>query len=279
MLIYTCISDAEMAPVGAVCKRSASKLKVGYEHVTDTSAPYLVIDTCPKNNSKPRLNNKCKGIRKMNLEDYVWVSDKETKHIYQNVYCAICHGVTVWIPWKVRTTCKDVITADFDSAVELLLSPACDIINEEPEDSQTHIRKLKCYIFSEYILDTYGGCKMSGNMAQYNNITRAACETVNLPFYQISPRTTLISEEFNMFCQACNRHPSSWDFYDTVCPKRGNDSAEKSGLHGFSTLINFVQLKSDQEKFACGISEAFDQVQVSSHKSLIALFRSRDYFC
>ena len=79
------------------------------------------------------------------------------------------------IPWRIKTTCEEFMAADFDDVTEILLGIMCDIINEVPEELLESIRKNKCNI-----LDS---CDMNGDMAQYNDVAQAACETFNLPFY------------------------------------------------------------------------------------------------
>ena len=144
-----------------MCKRRASKLDPSKKHVKDKTTPYLIYDACPDNSSTSHLNDKCKGIDKTELEDYVWVTSKETGHIYQNIHCAICQGVKTWITWRVRTTCHEVKAADFEHVTDILLNPKCDIINEVPDELNETIWKYRCYI-----PDSYSRCNMSGGWGQ-----------------------------------------------------------------------------------------------------------------
>ena len=266
--MHYCITDAEAVPVGAVCKRSKTKLKE-WNLATDKSTPYFIIDKCPENVSSLQLMDKCIGINKTQLEDYRWVSDKETKRIYQNVHCAVCHGVMEWIPWRVRTTCKDIMKADLNQVTKILLGYLCDIINEVPDELQAHARKYQCYI-----LDNIKGCNMNGDMAQYNDVVHAACETFNLPFYFKSMRLPIIVESYNMFCHVCTTPMS---IIETKCLKRNNETTQKTGDLRFSTLIDFVSLSAlskteGQHSTACGLDEAFDNFLVGFNNTLRRLF-------
>ena len=241
-----------------MCKRSASKLDPSK---TDKTTPYLIYDACPDNSSTPHLNDKCKGINKTELEDYVWVTDKETGHIYQNIHCARCQGVKTWITWRVRTTCHEVKTADFEHVTDILLNSKCDIINEVPDELNETIWKYRCYI-----PDRYSRCNVSGGWGQYDAETYAACETFDLPFYQIAPRGPVIYK--NIFCYVCNRNSTRNPYIK--CPK-GEKGKLRTPFTRFSTLINFATSTDTQTDSRCEASEVFDKHLVSFNRNLITL--------
>ena len=247
-------------PVGAVCKRSATKLDPSDAYHMDESVPYLIFDACSDNSSDTELNDKCKGINKTELEDYIWVSDKETEHIYQNIHCATCHGVKALVPWRIRTTCFDVIMADFERVTEILLSPRCDIINELPEEFQETIRKYRCYI-----PDKYSRCNMTGLWGEYDAVTYAACETFDLPFYQDSSGGGPAEIYKNMFCYVCNEGVF-WSWLQGICFKSEEDSIRDIGTT-FSTLINYETPTDTQKDTTCVMSEVFDSYMVSFNRS------------
>ena len=246
--------------MGAVCKRSATKLDPSYAYHKDESFPYLILDACSDNSSDTELNDTCKGINKTELEDYIWVSDKATGHIYQNFHCATCHGVKAWVSWRIRTTCRDVKMADFDRVTEILLSPTCDIINEVPEEFQETIRKHRCYI-----PDKYSRCNMTGLWGEYDAVTYAACETFNLPFYQDSPRGGLAAIYKNIFCYVCNEN-ILWNWLQTTCSIWEEDSIRDIGTT-FSALINYETASDTQKDTTCVMSEVFDSYMVSFNRS------------
>ena len=115
---------------------------------------------------------------------------------------------------------------------------------------------------------------MNGDIAQYNDVVNAACETFNLPFYYESMRLPIIVEGYNMFCHVCI---TPMRIIETKCLKRNNETTQKTGDLHFSTLIDFVSLPAfskteGQHSTACGLDEAFDNFLVGFNNTLRRLF-------
>ena len=248
--------------MGAVCKSSATKSEPSKQY-DENPLPYLIYDTCSDHSPDFYLSEKCGGVNKANVEDYNWVSDKETGRIYQNVYCATCNGVKEWVPWKIRTTCQEVKTADFDEVSDILLDPKCDIINVVPEEFQETIRKYRCFF-----PDRYSRCNMSGQWELYDAYTYAACETFNLPFYQDSPRGGLSAIYKNIFCFICNKNiPLNWAM--KMC--KGLEDSSRNVAPTFTAIINFATPKDVKVDRTCAASEVYDTHMVSVYSLELVL--------
>ena len=244
-----CCPDKELInrprPPIVPCRNSYVKLP------NDNSANtrfYRVIDSCPSSEERSNLNRKCRRENKTSLEAFVWVSDKTGK-IYQNTYCAECHGIKESIPWHTKTRCYDIMKANFSNFREMLLSEKCNIINTPPEYLKTVTDKFTC-LNPKNIL--YSSCNETGLMVSFDPDVEIACLQSTWPFV-LDPYLAK-----NVFCAMCN-HDIPTSSSDKLCSLdiRGHDS-------DFTFLIDYTSLSADtlEEVNDCSLDELFDKFTV-----------------
>lgn len=229
------------------CRDSYVKPPNGHSAVY--SGFYRVIDSCPSSKDRSNLNPKCSRENRTSLEDLVWVSDKTGK-IYQNTYCAECHGVKESIPWQIETRCYDIMRASFGNLREMLLSEKCIIINTPPEYLKTVTDKYTC-VNPQKVL--YSSCNETGLMDFYDPSVEIACIQSTWPFMF----DMYLAK--NVFCAMCN-HDIPLSSSNKLCENldiRGYDS-------GFISLIDYASLSADtqEEENDCGLDELFDEFMV-----------------
>ena len=247
-----CCPDKELIngprPPIVPCRDSYVKPPNGYSAVY--TGFYRVIDSCPSSEDISNLNSKCIRENRTSLEDFVWVSDNTGK-IYQNTYCAECHGVKESIPWQIETTCYDIMRANFGNLREILLSEKCNIINIPPEYLKTVTDKYTCLNPKKHL---YSSCNETGLMDSFDPAVEIACKQSTWPFI-LDPYLAK-----NVFCAMCNYDipTSSSDKFCTYFDIRGHDS-------GFISLIDHTSVSVDtlKETNNCGFDELFDEFMVS----------------
>ena len=108
---------------------------------------YYIVANCPTGYENEFVDAKCRGQNQTELDDFLWVSHKTNNVIYQNQYCAKCHGVENWVSWNLRSNCiTQLIDSGFNNLTTVLLSDACEIHNEVPESKEDVSRRYQCYL-------------------------------------------------------------------------------------------------------------------------------------
>ena len=233
-------------PLLSVCKDPSIK------HFSDMRA-YQVIDSCPSGLNNVTLLQKCQFANRTSIGDYVWVSDKLTGKIFENKYCALCHGVVDVLPWRILTTCLDLFTLPFSQADGFILSDSCEVINIEPESLSDATKKYACQ------LPRYSKCNTTGFWKDYVEEFDTACNAFTSIFVQY---TYLGRRTFkNMFCYFCNYVEEE----NVLCPEEFlsmDRNIFKSfhvlldlGLYTESTNVNTIDGQ-------CGIDEIMDNIMV-----------------
>ena len=69
-------------------------------------------ETCPDNVLDAVLKQKCAGTVTESFADLIWVSDSKTNNIYNNRFCAECHGITKYKQWDLTTSCAEFVLTD-----------------------------------------------------------------------------------------------------------------------------------------------------------------------
>ena len=138
---------------------SAIKFHNGYK---DGIKRYFVTATCPDKYEDEFVVSKCNGDNSTELGDFLWVSHSDNDIIYQNYYCAICHGVEHWITWNFWTNCfVQLIETGFQNLSTTLLSDGCTIVNDVPEMKVDVSRRYQCY------MPDFTSCNTTGIVHEY----------------------------------------------------------------------------------------------------------------
>ena len=117
---------------------------------------FRVIDKCPIGERNATLNKKCSGENRTELYDYIWVSNNESGRIFQNHYCARCHGDDQTEMWNVKTRCKHTFPFSIQSFADMLLNdPYCDIINVMPDHLASVTWNYFCFDYGQSKCEKY----------------------------------------------------------------------------------------------------------------------------
>ena len=173
----------------------AGKNKSVYNGITFGIWAYYIIDYCPESEQNISIINKCTLSDIDHISDYRWVSDYVTGNIYQNKFCAACHGRVGLTEWQLETSCKNVLFSNFSHLNSLLLSDECDIINREPG---TEINNM----YRRCAIPFYTRCNQTGLWTKYDPDIKWACDIHNSEFFEYNNREVIVYK--NAFCYACN---------------------------------------------------------------------------
>ena len=206
---------------------------------------YFIKDKCPDENTEKQLREKCSGGNKTGIDDYRWVSDEQTGKIYQNLHCALCHGVKTWWSWNILTTCDEILNAHYINVTEVIFSEYCDLINEVPETHAELVAQFRCYSPS------ITSCNQTGLWMRYDRHTEDACQSFTQIYFPNEPRRIVYKNVFCYLCNAKERFPTTH-----LCRKQ--DEVEK-GPTSFSALINIEEIRAEPPENAdCRVNELND---------------------
>ena len=253
----TCCPDKEAiynrAPienchVTIVKKRNKTAL---YNGINNGIRAYRIIDKCPTSEQNVSIINKCNLSDMTHISDYNWVSNNLTGKIYQNKFCAACHGETGLTEWRLEARCEDVLYSNFSYLKSLLLSEKCDIINREPSGSHDLPYK-RCAI------PLYTNCNQTGQWRNFDATIVWACNLHESTFMETIFNDIILYK--NAFCYACNQREIT--SAKTIC-KTTISNIRNDGRLVFSSLIDY---KRDDQlatykpafEFSCDVTEMFD---------------------
>ena len=202
---------------------------------------YRVIDKCPKPEQNPILAQKCIGENRTELTDYIWVSDPLNGKIFQNRYCANCHGVDKFELWNIETDCTQIFPSNINSFANMLvIDPKCNIINVMPEYLANVTWKFRCFNNGQ------SNCEKTTS-----NVTLVdACTMYNLPVYE-----SISGFVFrNVFCQLCV--DPLWEL--KTCSSIDNFFGKRTETsYGF--LLDFRNLdEADNDRLQCDVDCILD---------------------
>ena len=126
----------------------------GFNTGFKTMPRYHVIQSCPVANHT--LSKKCSGNLQTSLEDFIWVTDERTNKIYNNKYCAECHGVVNYTYWQIATDCTDPMngqTSRADAINRIIDSCSLAVLPQ----ASTDVRTNQCLV-----VPTYSMCNVTG---------------------------------------------------------------------------------------------------------------------
>ena len=243
------------------CKSTLTKDLINNNGLKSDIEPrhYRIEDTCPPSEVNSTLIQKCQGYMKENVEDFVWVSDKQTGIIYQNRHCALCHGSNEYSAWSIRTSCDEILSQG-RSVDSTLLSNMCDINNEAPSIEKTRVETYACTIYM------HSECNITGNWEEYDTKMDTACKQYNWTYIHIDQIRNSAQAYKNVFCFLCNM-PKNVDVPGDHCPDLGkylyNNARANSDI--LTVLLdgkNYQERLSQQNK-VCQASEVWDSYMVS----------------
>ena len=241
------------------CKSTVSKGVLGLNGTTDVTL-YKIIDSCPNNkeNRYSSLAEKCSGSTKTNLDDFVWVSDKIKGTIFQNKYCAECHGIKELETWFIFSACIEHLITNISNAMTAILADECSVQNIVPEKIKKITQKYRCFV------PAYTECNTTGLWPTYDPNIELACNMTDMPVFEYISGYGFDVEYTvyrNVFCYICNHGPS-----DTFLPACKEEDLMRHLMH-FSALLKFDFSPNieQEETFSpvCNIYDIFDKYSVS----------------
>ena len=220
---------------------------------------YFVTKSCPTKDDT--LAEKCSGNLQSSLEDYVWVTDKTTNDIYNNKHCAICNGVKVFTPWKIRTDCTEALNGKKspEAAVNFILDE-CGLTVESPS-TEDHTDNV-C------LVPDISQCNVTGRWESHDLALETACNSFN----QIYTKENLIATTRyrNVYCFLCNS-PKGQVVSD-ICSYEY--SSIKHGGVSFSGILDYkVFAKRVKETGGNGILEPHPVCAADEIKDPMQVFR------
>ena len=260
-----CCPDKETTPTsisGLVCKSALTKQRTSAIFGMDWEKEYnryKIQASCPLGEKNTSLVQKCSGAINNSIDDIIWVSDKMSGTIYQNRYCALCHGVQDFTSWLLRTSCVDVLMTKATNIVKFILSDRCDIVNEAPKSEKTRARTFACDI------SDIGACNMTGQWDKYDLNIDEACNKYYWPYYDTSTKLQLYVLYRNVFCYAC--HKPEWRQISSDHCKDHNISIDRTDHKTFIAIIDlndYLHVNTRQNaRYNCGVNEVWDHYMVS----------------
>ncbi|KAH3790256.1 hypothetical protein DPMN_168453 [Dreissena polymorpha] len=195
--------------VHATCVSPQLKPYTGKQEYPEQMPNVLIVQKCPPDgNSKlftAMTADKCdNGFTYADIETTMPVTDSTTNITYQNLYCALCHGVdeSKMVRWTVKIVCKNeaLMPSSLNNIVrEVLRSEKCNLMFDIP--SNQNILRPTCR-------ETIGACNETGLWDVYDPLLEYAC----LAFY--TPYASLFK---NVFCYMCNtNHTKAFDYCPSV---------------------------------------------------------------
>ena len=246
-IIYT-LDAVENCHVTIVKKRNKTAL---YNGINNGVRAYRIIDKCPTTERNVSMINKCSLSDVTHISDYNWVSNFSTGKIYQNKFCAACHGETGLTEWRMEARCEDVLYSNFSNLKSLLLSDKCDIINREPSGNADHPYKT-CAI------PLYSRCNQTGLWETYDQDIDWACNIHDALFLRVTYDFIYLYK--NAFCYTCNQRDNH--SATTIC-KTDITIIRDTNAPVFSTLVDYtrddyLEKYKPASDFACEVNEMFD---------------------
>ena len=214
---------------------------------------YYVIQSCPTLNDA--LAEKCSGNIQSSLEDFIWMTDERTNKIYNNRYCAECHGVVNYTYWQLATDCTDPMNGQTSSADAInRIIDSCSLVVLPPKS--TDVSTNQC------LVPTYTTCNVTGRWRTYDQALETACNQFS-QIYILENRYMQVYYR-NIYCFLCNVKPHEQLVRD-VCTSYTNEEDVRTDLQGFTAILDFTTIKRQKAALTdsvCASDEIKDPFQV-----------------
>ena len=208
---------------------------------------YYVIQSCPTPDDL--LVDKCSGKHQQSLEDFIWATDERTNKIYNNKYCAECHGLVNYTYWQLATDCIDPMNGQTSRADAInRIIDSCSLTVLPPKSID--VRSNRC------LVPNFSTCNATGKWrTTYGKALETACNN----FSQIYIRETkTFTDHFkNVYCFLCSVEPRDQIVQDTCMSWRLNDRVGVSGkatLYGFTAILDFTTIEREKDKLTDSVS-------------------------
>ena len=216
---------------------------------------YYVIQRCPT--PYDPLVDKCSGNHQSSLEDFIWVTDEHTNKIYNNKYCAECHGVVNYTYWQLATDCIDPMNGQMsrEDAINRIID-SCSLSVLPPKSIDVH---SKCLVGN-----------VTGNWrTTYDQALETACN-YSSHVYREGTRNSAVTACDNVYCFLCSVETRDQIVQDVCMLERLTDreAAGRTRPDGFMAFLDFTTIEREKDKltdsvFGQGPVCASDEIQDS----------------
>ena len=205
---------------------------------------YFVIGTCPVTEEDEILKQKCKGTLAETFADLIWVTDTKTNKIYNNKFCAECHGVRTYKQWNLKTSCTLFLFNENYSQNIQSFPDSCSLSVSAPNKKASENLCISPDISS---------CNETGLWHTKDSVTEKLCKVRPLLFLEETGTTVTVYR--NIFCFKCNVPPESR--IKDICFSDGNRRTSSS----FLAILNIFEADISQKKRRCGVDEVEDPLK------------------
>ena len=232
---------------------------------------YRVVDYCPETVHNTEIARKCRRENASELDDYRWVSEikvsemevgetsvteMQSGDIFQNRFCAECHGVQEYMDWAITAIGCNNIFESLSLLHENIMAEECSIVNSVPDEISDSMERFRCY------QPHYQSCNQTGLWTQYDDQINTACNMYSASFFSIQIEEVNVYK--NEFCYACNTADSG--HADKVCSLNELHKGKRTTYLSFSVLLDggvLQQLREpDKRVHQCAIDEVHDTFMV-----------------
>lgn len=172
----------------------------------------------------------CNGTLQNTLDDVIWVSDPISNTIYNNRFCAACHGVMDYIEWDLLTTCMEFLQPDmFTQEIE-----------DFPDECTLSLRPSSNLKASEFecLIPDIARCNASCLWQHYDKAIEEYCSSHTQPYLEETYTSVIIFK--NIYCYICNKGLAS--IPSDVCSDF-DDRFGKSGLNSFISVLDYHAIR------------------------------------
>ena len=198
-------------------------------HGTPRSLPqYYVIQRCPTLNDT--LTEKCSGNHQSSLNDFMWVTDVHTNKIYNNKYCAACHGVVNFTQWHVATDClvsMDGQTSLID-ALDYVIN-TCTLFNVPLNNGEEQINR--CFV------PDFSFCNETGKWQINDPALESACRSFEQLYHHEENSFNYFFR--NVYCFLCNSEPHDHEF-NGICDAKISSFPKTLG---FTAILDYTAVE------------------------------------
>ena len=225
-----------------------------YDGIEGEIRRYYVIKTCPRTESNKTNIMKCTGELQASFEDYIWVTGLDNRKIYNNKFCAECHGIQSYSYWNILTDCFEAIVGSYAFRNDKTVPSGCRLIIEPP--AEIDMSSNLC------IIPTISTCNITGEWQVYDEATEEACSAFESPYLVDSYFGTYGYR--NVFCAMCNQ--ATLVKTKTICKSVHHNETRGLGDDTLAILLDQRVLKKGTDEHVeerkCDQDEIHDPFQV-----------------
>ena len=262
-----CTCDETCSEVGTCCpNKDRTKDEKAELHCVGTDIKrfpgkaaeksYRIINECPDTEENEELARNCSSTNLTSLQKSAWVSERQTGKIYQNQFCATCHGVdpNIYVYWGVASDCPEAFNKDNTVDIDNILLKCPEIILEAPDEVKDTVSKYRCFP------PDFSTCNETGLWNTYNESIDSACLSFSMPFFKQGGKSRKGVKVFrNVYCYMCNFN-ANLKSVPQDCPVVEELFSKSSWGPRFSILLDTNEYLKETagEKDACRVDEIYD---------------------